>query len=71
MSSIYATDKTCFNIAFPGFPQWLGKNSSTTKVTREIRELRMKLGHHVTGSRYAVKFDYAKPLLDLILYHLK
>lgn len=25
----------------------------------------------MTGSRYAIKFDYAKPLRDLIVYHSK
>jgi len=36
-----------------------------------IREFRQFLGHAVTGSRYAIKFDYAKPLRDLIVFHSK
>ncbi len=36
-----------------------------------MREFRQTLAQAVTGSRFAIKFDYALPLRDLLLYHLK
>lgn len=56
---------------YPVFPDWLGKNSSQRKINRELKELRQALGHNITGSRFAVKFDYALPLLQLIMSHFK
>jgi replication factor C subunit 1 len=31
---------------YPGFPQWLGKNSTATKIKRMVRELKAAMGHN-------------------------
>jgi len=58
---IYPTEQVSVS-AFPSIPMWFGKFSTTKKVKRELKELRMILSHSVTGNRFAVKYDYAKPL---------
>ncbi len=74
LSAIYPSERvSTFAVAaeqlsiFPVFPDWLGKNSSQRKINRELKELRQALGHNITGSRFSLKFDYAKPLLLLIM----
>ena len=70
-STIVPADLVCVSMGFPKFPEWLGKNSSQRKSYRELRELRMIMGHAITGSRFSVKFDYAEPLLRVIRDLLK
>lgn len=59
MSSIYPCTKICgAKPVYPKFPEWLGKNSTHRKTTRELREFRVAISKAITGSRFAVKFDY-------------
>ena len=39
---------------YPGFPQWLGKNSSARKSLRQIRELKAVMGTNAQASRKAI-----------------
>ena len=45
--------------------------SSTKKIVRETKELRIALAPAITGNRNAVKNEYSTALLNLILYNLK
>jgi hypothetical protein len=36
---------------YPRFPEWLGKNSSSRKSKRLIRELKTAMGYHAQASR--------------------
>ncbi|KAL4508550.1 hypothetical protein ABPG72_003854 [Tetrahymena utriculariae] len=72
MSCIYPCDKVCEDKPiYPRFPEWLGKFQTTKKTTRELREFRVSLSKSISGSRFAVKFDYVPFLLKIILNHLK
>jgi len=72
LSSIYPCDKACGNKpVYPRFPDWLGKYSSQKKTTRELRELRISLAKAISGSRFAVKFDYLPTILKILLRLLK
>lgn len=51
---------------FAKFPEFYGKFSSTKKMQREIRELKMNMMEHITGSSEAIKFDYAPGLFNLL-----
>ena len=51
--------------------RWFGKTSSTKKIIRETKELRIALAPTITGNRNAVKNEYSSALLDLLLYNLK
>ncbi len=53
------------------FPEWLGKNSSSRKIKREIRELRMAISEKISGNRFAIKFDYIPFLFKHIIKLLK
>lgn len=57
-------------IHYPKFPEWLGRNSSSRKVYRETRELRVAMAGKTSGTRYAIKFEYAEALLSLFTHHL-
>lgn len=35
---------------FAKFPEWLGKNSTTRKIKREIKELKFAMGNKISGS---------------------
>jgi len=49
-STIYPGHLVSQQVPFPKFPEWLGKNSSTRKTNRLLKELRFTLGANVTGS---------------------
>lgn len=48
---------------YPRFPEWLGKNSSSRKSKRQIRELKTAMGYHAQASRMELQNEY----VDLIL----
>lgn len=70
ISTIYPALLSSNTIPFPKFPEFLGKNSSQRKITREIKELKVAMGPVITGDRMAVKFDYSAGVLGLILHNL-
>jgi len=70
LSTIYPCELTSTHCGFPKFPEWLGKFSQTRKIMREVKELKSAMGPEITGSKFAVKQDYSKGILDLILYNL-
>lgn len=39
---------------YPGFPQWLGKNSSSRKAKRLLRELKQKMGDAIFADQFAI-----------------
>lgn len=61
LSSVYPCEKVSNNIGYPGFPAWLGKNSSTKKIKRMLRQLKVNMENQgiIGTTRFAVKFDYA------------
>jgi replication factor C subunit 1 len=52
---------------YPGFPQWLGKNSSARKAKRLIRELKQKMSESVCCNQYAIQHEIIPFLLEDIL----
>lgn len=57
----------CF---YPGFPQYLGKMSTTRKSLRLIRELKQKMSESVHCNKYAIQNEMIPHLLEVILEHL-
>ena len=55
---------------YPGFPQWLGKFSSSRKANRLIKELKQKMGDHTLANRFAIQNEVVPLLLDQILAYL-
>jgi replication factor C subunit 1 len=51
---------------FAKFPEFFGKFSSEKKMQREIKELKMAMMEHITGSGEAIKFDYAPGVFNLL-----
>ena len=39
---------------YPGFPQWLGKNSTSRKARRLISELKHAFAHRISADKYAI-----------------
>lgn len=60
----------CYLVAefcpFAKFPEFYGKFSSEKKMQREIKELKMAMMEHITGSSDAIKFDYAPGIFNLL-----
>lgn len=52
------------------FPKWLGNNSKTKKISRELKELQAAFRKVASGGRKSTK-DYAKTLHYLIHHHLR
>lgn len=48
------------------FPAWFGKNSSTTKRHRLLRELKHHMHMRMSADRTQLSMDYVGPLLDLL-----
>ena len=57
--------------SYPGFPQWLGKNSSARKSKRLIRELKQKMSERIQTNQYAIQHEVIPFLLCDILQMLK
>jgi hypothetical protein len=47
--------------------RWLGKNSTTRKIKRELKELKYCMGNQITGSNLSIKMDYVEPLFKMII----
>jgi len=71
MSSIYPCEVIRPNVAFPKFPEWLGKNSSTRKKQRELKEIRIMTSPEITGNRMSVLFDYIPAFIHLLHFNIK
>ena len=71
MSAIYPCEVIRPNVAFPKFPEWLGKNSSTRKKQRELKEIRTMTSCEITGNRMSVLFDYIPAFIHLLHYNIK
>ena len=56
---------------YPGFPQWLGKNSSARKAKRLLRELKQKMGDAISADQFAIQNEVAPFILAEILTYLK
>jgi len=69
-SCIYPSAIIADFMPFCKFPQWFGKYSSTTKIFRELRELREAIGLRISSDRMGIKLDYCPALLNLVRYHL-
>jgi len=70
-STIYPANILCDGIGFVQFPEFFGKFSTTKKIYRELRELRIALNGHITGSRQSVKSDYAPTFMKIISHLMK
>lgn len=46
------------SVAFPGFPEWFGKNSTTGKRRRLLGELGMHMNHRISGGTMALRMHY-------------
>lgn len=50
------------SVAFPGFPEWFGKNSTMGKRRRLLGELSMHLNHRVSGGSQSLRMHYMETL---------
>lgn len=71
LSCVYPPELVAGSLITGKFPEWLGKNSTTRKLTRELRELKNVLSTAITGTNSSVKYDYCRPLLDMLLTPLE
>jgi replication factor C subunit 1 len=54
------------------FPSWLGKNSSTNKSKRVLKELQVHMSAHTSGTdKNEIRLDYIPNLLDPLLLPLE
>jgi len=58
-------------IGFPGFPEWLGKNSNAGKRARLLGEMAMHARQKASADRGSMRFDYATYMRDIALVPLK
>ena len=63
LSSVAPTQIIKGRCNYPGFPQWLGKNSSANKSKRLIRELKQKMGDALNTNKYAIQHEAAPMIL--------
>jgi len=49
-------------VSFTGFPEWMGRNSTTNKRRRLLGELSMHLNHHTSGGATALRLHYMDAL---------
>lgn len=56
---------------FPGFPQWLGKNSTARKSKRLIREIKQAMAFRVNADRYSIQNEIIPLIIYQILSYLK
>ena len=45
------------NLPFPKFPEWLGKNSTTKRIDRMIRDVREMCAHHLYSDKKSILFE--------------
>lgn len=70
-SSVAPTEIIQGRSLYPGFPQWLGKNSTSRKAKRLIRELKQAMAHRVYADRFAVQNEIVPYLLQEIVTLMK
>jgi replication factor C subunit 1 len=56
---------------YPRFPEWLGKNSSSRKAKRLIRELKTSMGYNAQASRMEIQNEYVDLILNVIYREIK
>jgi len=71
VGSVFPCDIMQTQVQWPKFPEWLGKNSSQRKKTREIREIRATTAPEALANFSDILFDCAQSFLDLINYNLQ
>ena len=71
MSSVAPTLIIKGRCNYPGFPQWLGKNSSARKAKRLLRELKQKMGDAILADQFSIQNEVAPFILAEILCYLK
>lgn len=54
LAGVYPAHVLKGKLLYPKFPEWLGKFSSTRKVCRELKELRVRMAEKISGSRKAL-----------------
>jgi replication factor C subunit 1 len=59
------------NLAYPRFPEWLGKNSTTKRIERMIRDVREMCAHHLYTDKKAILFESIPLIFHLIFNLLK
>lgn len=56
-------------LPYPKFPEWWGKNSTTKKIERMIRDVREMCAHHLYSDKKAILFE-SIPLIFLMIFDL-
>lgn len=54
-------------LPYPRFPEWLGKNSTTKKIERMIRDVREMCAHHLYSDKKSILFE-SIPLIFHMVY---
>jgi replication factor C subunit 1 len=70
-SSVAPTEIIKGRSLYPSFPQWLGKNSTSRKAKRLIREIKQAMAHRVYADRYAIQNEIVPYLLQEIVTMMK
>ena len=55
------------NLPFPKFPEWLGKNSTTKRIDRMIRDVREMCAHHLYSDKRSILFESVPLIFELIM----
>jgi replication factor C subunit 1 len=55
------------NLPFPKFPEWLGKNSTTKRIDRMIRDVREMCAHHLYSDKKSILFESVPLIFEMIL----
>ncbi len=56
-------------LLYPKFPEWLGKNSTTKRIERMIRDVRDMCAHHLYADKKAILFE-SIPLIFWMTFNL-
>jgi replication factor C subunit 1 len=54
-------------LPYPRFPEWLGKNSTTKRIERMVRDVREICGHHLYSDKKSILFE-SIPLIFHMIY---
>jgi hypothetical protein len=58
-------------LTYTKFPEWLGKNSTTKRIERMIRDVREMCAHHLYADKKAILFESIPLIFWITFNHLK
>lgn len=67
LSCVYPPEMVSSAIGATKFPEWLGKYSTTRKLTREVRELKNAMSLVTSGNGRAIAQDYCPAIVTMFI----